>query len=215
MPVLTGVQLAAIMPHAPAAPPDWLLLLNGAMQEFEIATSAVRMAAFLAQIAHESKEMTLRIEHLNYSASGLRKTWPNRFTSDEMAQRFAKRQEDIANFVYSNRLGNGDSASGDGWRFRGRGLIQITGRANYRSVGTALQLPLEREPEIAEQPAVAVRTAGHFWRSNGLNELSDVSGDQVHDDEDFERITKVINGGTAGFKERIQYWNAAKAQLLG
>jgi putative chitinase len=183
------------------------------MEEFDI-SSPVRMAAFLAQVAHESSELRTLAENLNYSAAGLRATWPKRFTSDAQAQFYARQPERIANFVYASRLGNGDEVSGDGWRFRGRGLIQLTGRSQYRSAGAALKLPLEAQPELLEQPEPAGRSAGLFWLSHGLNDLADLSDDRADDDEDFILITKRINGGTAGLAKRQAYWAVAK-QVLG
>src|SRR5262249_589095 len=208
MPLLTSAQLAQIMPRAPN-PNVWSAVLDDGMAEFEVNT-AVRAAAFLAQVAHESGELRQLVENLNYSAAGLRATWPKRFTSDAMAREYARQPERIANFVYAGRLGNGDEASGDGWRYRGRGRPPITGRSNSGSVGDALGLPLEGDPARLELPEPAARTAGLFWQSRGLNELSDLSGDRVDDDEDFVEITKRINGGTAGLAARKGHWAAAK-----
>jgi putative chitinase len=199
------------MPGAPDLA-TWTDILNSSMEEFAI-DSPPRMAAFLAQVAHESAELHALAENLNYSAAGLRSTWPKRFRSVDMARSYERQPERIANFVYANRLGNGDEASGDGWRFRGRGLLQVTGRSHYRSTGTDLGLPLEDQPELLEQPEPAGRSAGLFWSSTGLNELADLSGDQVHDDEDFILITKRINGGIAGLANRKAYWTVAKGVL--
>ena len=143
--IITGAQLTAFLP-AIQDPARWVGALNAAMVKFEINTP-VRAAAFLAQTAHESAEFRTLVENLNYSAAGLCKTWPNRFASLDFAKPYDRNPELIANYVYAKRLGNGDVASGDGWRFRGRGLIQLTGRGNYRSCGTAIALPLEAEPE--------------------------------------------------------------------
>lgn len=208
--MITEQQLKQIVPIVEG--PRWTDALNESMEAFEI-TSALRIAAFLAQVAHESGGFRRLVENLSYSAAGLRKTWPKRFPSDELAQRYARKPERLANFVYANRLGNGGEASGDGWRFRGRGLIQVTGRSNYRAAGAALGLELEGQPEALEEPRHAARSAAWFWRSSGLNELADVSGDRVHDEEDFVRITKRINGGTTGLLERMRFWTAAKAAL--
>ena len=209
---LTAEQLSQIMPAVPD-PPGWTAVLNRSFAEFEV-DSLVRMAAFLAHVAHESNELRTLTENLNYSAAGLRATWPKRFTSDAQAQSFARQPERIADFVYASRLGNGDEASGDGWRFRGRGLLQLTGRSQYRSAGAELELPLETQPAVLEQAEPASRSAGLFWLSHGLNELADLSGDRVDDDEDFILITKRINGGTAGLAKRKAYWSLAK-QVLG
>jgi len=211
LPVLTAEQVAAIMPRAPQ-PALWGGVLNASMGEFAI-DSAVRMAAFLAQVAHESNELRTLVENLNYSAKGLRSTFGKYFPTEEIAVAYAKQPARIASRVYANRLGNGDEASGDGWTFRGRGLLQLTGRSQYRFVGEQLALPLEDRPELLEQPGAAARSAAYFWRSNGLNALADVSGDLVHDDEDFIAITKKVNGGTTGLAKRKEHWAIGKTVL--
>ena len=209
--VITEVQLTAFLPALQNAP-TWTAALNAAMDRFEINTPA-RIAAFLAQTAHESGEFRRLVENLNYSAAGLCKTWPNRFANLDFAKPYDRNPELIANYVYAKRLGNGDTASGDGWRFRGRGLIQLTGRGNYRSCGLAVTLPLETEPQRLETPEAAALAAAQFWQSRGLNHLADDQSDD-NDDEDFVAITKIINGGTAGLSARRTYWARAKAALL-
>jgi putative chitinase len=209
--VITEVQLTAFLPALPNAP-TWTAALNAALDRFEINTPA-RIAAFLAQTAHESGEFRRLVENLNYSAAGLCKTWPNRFANLDAAKPYDRNPELIANYVYAKRLGNGDTASGDGWRFRGRGLIQLTGRGNYRSCGLAVTLPLETEPQRLETPEAAALAAAQFWQSRGLNHLADDQSDD-NDDEDFVAITKIINGGTAGLSSRRTYWARAKAALL-
>jgi putative chitinase len=206
---LTDQQLVAIMPRVNAA--HWLGPLSTAMARFAIVTPA-RAAAFLAQVAHESGECRRLVENLNYSAQGLERTWPKRFPSTVIATEFARQPERIANRVYAGRMGNGDEASGDGWKFRGRGLLQTTGRSNYRATGIALQVGLEANPEQLEQPGLAALAAAYFWDSRGCNALADSEpGD--NDDEDFVRITKIINGGTNGLKERREYWARARQAL--
>jgi putative chitinase len=209
--VITEVQLTAFLPALPNAP-TWTAALNAAMDRFEINTPA-RIAAFLAQTAHESGEFRRLVENLNYSAAGLCKTWPNRFANLDAAKPYDRNPEMIANYVYAKRLGNSDTASGDGWRFRGRGLIQLTGRGNYRSCGLAVTLPLETDPQRLETPEAAALAAAQFWQSRGLNHLADDQSDD-NDDEDFVAITKIINGGTAGLSARCTYWARAKAALL-
>lgn len=211
MPKLTAAVVRQAMPSA-SSPELWADPLNASLDEFEI-DSPARVAAFLAQIAQESGELRNLVEKLSYSAAGLRRTWPNRFSSDDMAAQYERQPERIANYVYANRLGNGDEASGDGWAFRGRGLLQITGRSNYRAVGIALALPLESAPETLVEHLAAARSAGLFWKSHGLNELADLSGDRVHDQEDFVLITKRINGGTVGLAQRLRYWAMARKAL--
>jgi putative chitinase len=187
------------------------LPLNEAMTKFDILTPH-RAAAFLAQIAHESAEFNKLVENLNYSATRLMKVWPKRFTTIEKAQQYAKNAEKLANYVYANRLGNSDESSGDGWRFRGRGLIQLTGRANYRSTGEATGLALENNPDLLLEPTASAMAAARFWRSHGLNELAD-DHNEDNDDEDFVTISVRINGGKVGLKERQAYWGRAKDAL--
>jgi putative chitinase len=211
MAALTDVQLKAIMPAAPDLV-GWCHALNEAMIRFEI-NSPARVAAFLAQVAHESGELRRLVENLSYTAKRLVDVWPKRFPTLAQAQPFERQPERLANRVYANRLGNGDEASGDGWRFRGRGLLQITGRGNYRSCGAALGLPLEGQPELLETPVPAAAAAAQFWKSRGLNELADDRNDD-NDDEDFVTITVIINGGKNGLTDRRAYWQRAKTVLI-
>ena len=207
---LEGAQLTAFLPTL-ARVDVWTPALNAAMERFEI-TTPYRAAAFLAQVAHESAEFSRLTENLSYTAARLCAVWPNRFPTLQAAQPYERNPELLANYVYARRLGNGDAASGDGWRFRGRGLIQLTGRGNYRSCGVALALALESEPERLESPVGAALAAAQFWQSRGLNHLADDQNDD-NDDEDFVKITKIINGGTAGLKSRQQYWARARMVL--
>jgi putative chitinase len=208
--VITDTQLTTFLPGLSNVP-QWTSALNTAMDRFEINTTR-RAAAFLAQVAHESGEFQRLVENLNYSAARLCAVWPNRFATPDVAKPYERNPEALANFVYAKRLGNGDTASGDGWRFRGRGLIQLTGRGNYRSCGVALMLPLEAEPERLETPDGAALAAAQFWQSRGLNHLADDENDD-NDDADFVSITKIINGGTAGLTSRRTYWARAKTAL--
>lgn len=179
-------------------------LLTETCSEFGIEPPAA-VAMFLAQAAHESSELRRLREDLNYSAAGLRVTFPARFSASEAA-RYARKPELIASRAYANRYGNGDEASGDGWRYRGRGVFQLTFRANYRAAGQALGLPLEDEPDLVATPPVACRTAGWYWQSRGLTPLA-VEGD-------LRAVTRRINSALLGLAEREIYWNRAK-QALG
>lgn len=206
---VTAQQLKIIMPKCNTD--QWLNALNQAMTKFEINTSA-RIAAFLAQVAHESSETTILSENLNYSAVRLTQVWPQRFPSVVLAQAYAKNPEKLANFVYAGRGGNGSSASGDGWRYRGRGLFQLTTKDNYRLAGQALSLPLVDKPDLLLLPEVAALTAAQFWQRLGLNVLADHQvGD--NDEKDFEKISIKINGGKVGLAERKRYWQLAKKVL--
>jgi putative chitinase len=208
---LTEQALRSFLPGLADAA-RWVSPLNEACDRFGI-TTAARLAAFLAQVAHESGNLRRLEENLMYSAKGLIGTWPRRFPSLEMAERFARQPERIANFVYANRLGNGNEESGDGWRFRGRGLIQLTGRGNYHTTGAALGLPLEAQPELLFQPGPAALAAAQFWSSRGLNELADHDAAD-NDDEDFTRISITINGGREGLAQRFELWQKARTAFV-
>lgn len=203
--VICAAHLRAVMPNLPLERAEvWLPHLVAAAGEFEINTPR-RLAAFLAQIAHESGELARVVENLNYSVAGLRKTWPARFPSEALAAKYARQPMAIANYVYANRLGNGSEASGDGWRYRGRGPIQTTGKDGYRRLGAALNLPLVEKPELLEQPAAGARAAGWEWHSRGLNPLADMGTGEA-----FATITRRINGGLTGHPERTRCWARAR-----
>ncbi|HCL3241542.1 TPA: glycoside hydrolase family 19 protein [Pseudomonas aeruginosa] len=207
--LITEQQLLQIFPNAGHRAGFFVPALNVAMERFGI-TAPVRVAAFLAQVGHESSQLTRLVENLNYSAQGLAATWPSRYRGADgkpnaLALNLARHPQAIANNTYASRNGNGDEASGDGWRYRGRGLLQITGRANYRAAAGGLDQPLEVEPELLEQPEWAALSAAWWWSTHGLNELADRG--------EFAAITRRINGGTNGQAERLALWEKAKAVL--
>jgi putative chitinase len=208
MPELSSSQLSAIMPACPDAD-SWTPAINTAMAQFDITTTD-RMAAFLAQLAQESGQLKQLAENLNYSAQRLMQVWPTRFPMLDKAKLYEHNPEKLANCVYAKRLGNGDETSGDGWRYRGRGLIQLTGRSNYQAAAHGIGQPLEEQPDLLVQPGAAALSAAWFWKSHGLNELADGSGT-----DNFQTITKWINGGTVGLKERMAFWEKAKTALAG
>ncbi len=208
--ILTAEKLIQIAPNCPDSK-IWCDAINNAMTEFEI-NNLARIAAFLAQILHESGEFKHLIENLNYtSATRIYNVWPKRMKNTETAGKYVLNRMALANFVYAHKNGNGKAESGDGWRYRGRGLIQLTGRANYALAASALGLPLISNPELLEQPKNAARSAAWFWHSKGLNKLADDLKDD-DDDADFARITKRINNRLLGLKERRKYW--AKAKMI-
>lgn len=185
--MLDRMNLRAVLPtSSPANIERFAEPLASACTEFGIDTPA-RLAAFLAQVAHESGNLSLVVENLNYSAEGLRAIFPRYFADATTALEFARQSQRIANRVYADRMGNGDEASGDGWRFRGRGLIQVTGRANYAACGQALGLDLLASPELLEQPGPAARSAAWYWSSHGLNSYADKG--------DFDGVCDLINRG--------------------
>ncbi|WP_313456422.1 glycoside hydrolase family 19 protein [Pseudomonas sp.] len=185
---ITEQQLLQIMPKARPVAGAFLPALNRAMVRWRI-DSLVRQAAFLAQVAHESGQLRNLVENLNYSAEALVRTWPSRFAA-QTAAAYARQPEKIANKAYGGRMGNGPEASGDGWRFRGRGLLQVTGRSNYREAGAGLGLPLEDEPDLLEQAEHAAQSAAWWWAKHGLNQLADAG--RIRD------IGSIINTGQPG-----------------
>lgn len=202
-PALGATELRAAMPGLSKDRAEAMLpVLNRAMDEFDILTPR-RRAAFLAQVAAETGGLKRLAEGFNYTAERLLAVFPKKFTKEE-AKTFAKQPEKIANRVYAGRFGNGNEASGDGWRYRGRGMLQITFRANYKAAGKALGIDLEAHPEKVEEAEVAARTAGWFWRSKGLNELADK--------RDIKAITRRVKGNLDTLKEReANYRRALKA----
>lgn len=172
-------------------------LFLAAFDEFEINTVA-RQNMWIAQCGFESSSFNVLRENLSYRAEQLQKVWPHYFPDDATAQRFALRPQDLGNYVYAKRLGNGDFASGDGFTYRGGGLIELTGRSSYKSVGDYLGLALEDRPSLIEQPPTAARTAGLFWQMNELNQVADTG--------DFQKVTKVINGALTGLDQRTALW---------
>jgi putative chitinase len=155
--------------------------------------SPSRIAGFLAQTSHESGKYKFLTENLNYSDKGLLKTFPKYFNESNVME-YARKPEAIANRVYANRMGNGDEVSGDGWRYCGRGLIQLTGKNNYQAFANSEQMNIEEVPDYLITYVGAVRSALWFWNKNNLNETADAG--------DLLMMTKKINGGTHGLAER-------------
>jgi len=181
--------------------------LAAAMEEFEIETDE-QIAMFLAQCAHESNYFQAKTENLNYSADGLNRIFPKYFArAGRDANAYSRKPEKIANVVYSNRMGNGDEASGDGWRFRGRGFIQLTGKSNYEECGEDLEVDLVSNPDYLETIEGAARSAAWFWWNHDLNKYADK--------HDIVGCTKKINGGTIGLEERKENWESILKSLRG
>ncbi len=201
---ITQQQLLQITPNARPVAGVFVPVLNTAMGKYQIITPA-RMAAFLAQVGHESSQLTGLVENLNYSAEALCRIWPSRF-DEALATECGHKPEKIANIAYESRMGNGALVSGDGWTYRGRGLIQVTGKANYQKCGQALALDLIASPELLEQPPHAAMSAGWFWSVDGLNALADVGG--------LLAITRRINGGLYGYADRLAIYQRALTILV-
>jgi putative chitinase len=195
----TKQQLKEMIPKNPYVD-QWYEALSEILPEYEI-TTPQRVAAFLAQCAHESGGFVFLKENLNYKAASLRRVFPKYFTDDATAAAYAGRQEMIANRVYANRMGNGDEASGDGWRYCGRGLIQLTGKNNYTFFAASLDIPVEEASEYLQTFEGAVQSACFFWEQNKLNQWADAG--------DILTLTKRINGGTIGLEDRQKHYNHA------
>jgi putative chitinase len=172
---------------------EWLQPLNDVFNRYEINTP-LRMAAFIGQCAHESGNFKLLIENLNYSAEGLCKVWPSRFPTLQSAQTYARNPDKIANKVYGGRMGNGTEETGEGSLYKGRGLIQLTGKDNYRMASDALGENFVSNPNLVCSPKYACLTAGWFWNKRGLNKEADL--------KDYDGMTKKINGGLNHLEER-------------
>lgn len=174
-------------------------ILETAMKEFNIQTPKT-CAMFIAQVLHESGKLTATKENLNYSEQALVTVFGKYFDRN-MAKYYARNPEKIANRVYANRMGNGDEKSGDGWRYRGRGLIQLTGKSNYINCGKALGKDLVTDPTYLETPEGAARSAGWYWSSRGLNRSAEAG--------DITTNTRLINGGLNGYDDRVKLYKAA------
>ena len=172
--------------------------LNKVLPKYEINT-AVRIAAFMAQCGHESADFTTLKENLNYGAKGLRGTWPKRFPDDATAAKYDRKPEMIANKVYADRMGNGPEASGDGYKYRGRGAIQLTGHDNYVAFAKDIGKTVDETIVYLETLEGAIESACWFWKKNGLNAVADA--------KDMKLATKKINGGDLGLTERTEHFN--------
>jgi putative chitinase len=184
------ITVDALAQFAPRADPAFAQALSDATRKFEI--TGRRLPHFMGQCHHESGGFTRLVENLNYTAGRLHVVWPARFPTIAAALPFANNPRALADKVYGGRLGN--TEPDDGWTYRGRGLLQLTGRDNYRAAEDALVFPLEAEPDRVATPPVAALTAAWFWQSHGLNALADA--------EDIDAITKRINGGFEGLPDR-------------
>lgn len=212
---LTPRLLCATMPTLTLGRAEsWAPLLTSAAEEFGI-TPPAHVAMWLAQAAHESGELRRLVESLDYRAERMIQVWPARFghgplATEEtrargrtLAASLAHLPEALAEHVYGGRMGNRPQGSGDGWRFRGRGIFMLTGAAVYRRAELALRLPLIDRPDLAAEPERAARIAGWFWRDRRLARYA----------EDLKACTRALNGGTTGLAERGRYWRRCRAAL--
>lgn len=200
-------NLLKIMPKCPA-PAAWAAALNGSWEKrlAPVSSSPLLVAHWLAQIAHESSELRRLEENLSYSAERLCQVWPARFRTVEEAKPYARNPVALADRVYAGRLGNGGPPSGDGYRYRGRGPIQLTGRANYAAAGRDLGLDLVGDPDVvAADPVVGALVAAWFFQGRAV-----IAALQ----DDLRDVTRIVNGGMTGIEERARYLDRAKQALV-
>ena len=177
--------------HALGIGSEWSEPLTTTFVKFGM-VSPKEQAAFIGQCSHESGHFKLLVENLAYWAETLMKLWPKRFPTMEEANKYARQPEKIANHIYANRMGNRDEASGDGFRFRGRGLVQLTGHDSYWHCGQALGQDFVMNPDLVATPMFAALSAGWFWSTHGCGKLIDSP----------EQLCKRINGGLIGLEDR-------------
>ena len=201
---LTKNHLKELLPKNPYID-YWYDALSKLFPDYQI-NSAARMAAFMAQCAHESNNFTALEENLNYKPASLRKIFGKYFPTDELAAEYCSKpnkQEAIANRIYANRMGNGPEESGDGFKYKGRGLIQLTGKDNYTFFAGSLGISVDEAAEYMHTFEGAAQSACWFWETNNLNQWADAG--------DILTLTKKINGGTIGLEERTQHYHNALA----
>lgn len=203
--MLTSKQFAKLYPHC-EDPDGWVNAMISLFNKYEINTPK-RQAAFISQCGHESGGWRVFSENLNYSAKALDIIFPKYFKkAGRNALDYARQPEKIANVVYSNRMGNAGEQSGDGWKYRGRGPIQLTGFTNYNNFSKAMHVDVTYDPSVvATNKEIAILSAIWFWHNNNLNMFAD--------DEDIKGLTKAINGGYNGLEDRIQHYKDAIAIL--
>lgn len=200
--MLTPEQMKPVLPMM-----NWdkaqgyIPFITSVLPKFGIDTP-LRKAHFLAQVAHESGGLKYSAENLNYSAQGLRSVFGKYFKTNDEAAAYARKPEKIANRVYADRMGNGNEASGDGWKYRGRGLIQLTGKENYQQFAKDYGVDCVNNPDLLLEPELALASAGWFWNKRSLNTFADK--------DDVIMITKRINGGINGLNDRQQYLDSFK-----
>jgi putative chitinase len=200
---ITQKQLSAMLPGNPYIE-HWCEALNKILPDYDISTPA-RIAAFIAQTAHESGGYTALHENLNYRAESLCRVWPRYFNSGN-GNDYAHQPEKIANKAYANRMGNGSEESGDGWKYCGRGLIQLTGKSNYQAFADSIETDLSEIPAFLQTFEGAIQSACWFWENNNLNKWADAGN--------IEKMTQIINGGQLGIDDRKARYTHA-LQILG
>jgi len=195
---ITMDQIRTLAPNAKAEYLQAFVNADAVLAPYQINASKLRLRHFMAQVLHESGGLRVQEEDMGYSVQGMMKTWKDRFPTEASAKPYEYKPEKLANHVYSNRMGNGDEASGDGWRYRGRGLMQVTGREDYRKYGALVGANLEADPDLAFAAAYTLKIAAEEWKSKGCNALADA--------DNITGITQKINGGQTGIAKRKAWY---------
>jgi putative chitinase len=195
--ILTKEQLEQILSNNKFVN-DWYVAISISLPKYNIDTPE-RIAGFLSQCSHESAGFTALVENLNYRSESLRRVFPKYFPTEQIALKYAHQPIKIASRVYANRMGNGNEESGDGWLFKGRGVIQITGRNNYTAFGNYIGMEIGSLIHYMETFSGAIESACWYWSTRNLNSYCD--------NEDLVGLSKAINGGTNGLEDRIEKYN--------
>jgi putative chitinase len=201
--VYTGAKVMDISNLKSMLPPDVFKALPDVIHVFEI-NNPYRLAHFLSQVSHESGGFVHPVENMNYSQAGLLAVFPSHFTPTQ-AKEYANKPECIANHVYANRMGNGDEASGDGWRYRGRGYIQITGKAQYENMAGDIDGAIIEKPGLVGDE-YALASAGWWWLAEGCNEIADLR-------HTVKAMTRKVNGGLNGLADRQELYRMFRDAL--
>jgi putative chitinase len=192
---ITAEQIKRLAPNVRSVYAEAFRQADDVLAHYGVNDNRLRLCHFMAQVLHETGGLTVLVESMNYSAPRIVKVWPKRFHSEEEAAPYAHNPQKLANKVYGGRMGN--TRPGDGWRFIGRGLLQITGRESYEKYGSALRIDLAGNPDTAFDPAWALKIAAEEWVASDCNRLADA--------DDVRRVTIAINNGTTGLAERTEW----------
>ncbi|WP_395747557.1 glycoside hydrolase family 19 protein [Prosthecobacter sp.] len=200
---ITNDQLKILAPNAKSVYQQAFAAADAVLAPYGINDTKLRLRHFMAQVLHESGGLTILIESMNYSAERMMVVWPSRFPTLKSAQPYAHNPEKLANHVYASRMGNGNEASGDGWRFIGRGLMQVTGREDYGKYGALVKADLIGNPDLASSAGVTLKIAAEEWKAKGCNQWADA--------DNITKITQLINGGQTGIAERREWYKKTMA----
>jgi len=200
---ITSAQIKVLAPNARTVYQQAFAAADAVLAPYGINDNKLRVRHFMAQVLHESGGLTIQIENMNYSAERMMVVWPKRFPTLKSAQPYAHNPEKLANNVYASRMGNGDEKSGDGWRFIGRGLMQVTGREDYGKYGKLVGADLIKTPDLAFAADYTLRIAAEEWKAKGCNQWADA--------DNITKITQLINGGQTGIAERKEWYKKTTA----